>query len=325
MSSQHDEASARAAGTPTAAGAPAAAGPTEPAFASAVRRTSQRRAASALPVLVAVAAALPLPPGCRGRPPRKARRCFAAPAPLILFWLWVAFALFNFFDVAARDHDYFSLELTAGLLAVTAVVYACTLRPRVIADADAIHVYNPYRDHVVPWGAVNGVYLGDSVELSCARPGPKSTRTIYCWALYSGRRSRLRAQLRADAPGGPRHRADPGRDRRSAAGRRGPSDGRGAGPPVDGREAARRAGRGRGEPVGVAAGGLPASSGRGAAGARPGQVAAHCGTGSPASFPPTCTGDCAASPHSPTVPRQPPPRQPWSRDSGPMAGRPHSR
>jgi hypothetical protein len=118
--------------------------------------------------------------------------------PLALWWLWVAFAVFNFVDVAVRDHDYFSYELTAGLLAVTAVAYACALRPRVVADNEAVHVYNPYRDHLVRWGALNGVFLGDSVELACARPSPKNDKTIYCWALYSGRRSRRRGQLRAE-------------------------------------------------------------------------------------------------------------------------------
>ena len=183
MSSMHEEAAAGAAGSP------AAGGPTEPAFATPL--AGQARPGG-LGAAAAAAARLPWKTTADGT------TVFRRPAPLILFWLWVAFALFNLFDIAVRDHDYFSLELTAGLLAVTAVAYACALRPRVTADADAIHVYNPYRDHVAPWGAVNGVYLGDSVELRCARPGPKSTLTIYCWALYSGRRSRLRSQLRSE-------------------------------------------------------------------------------------------------------------------------------
>ena len=61
-----------------------------------------------------------------GRPPWRAtadnKAVFRRGGPLVLWWLWVAFALFNFFDVAVRDHDYFSFELTAGLLALTAVV-----------------------------------------------------------------------------------------------------------------------------------------------------------------------------------------------------------
>src|SRR3984957_10111753 len=213
MSSEHDEATAPAVGSPTAAGAPG------PAFASplagqarpaGVARANASASAGAGPAPAARAGGASNAGGAAGaaaaaaaaRRPWKTTddgtTVFRRPGPLVLFWLWVAFALFNFFDVAVRDHDYFSLELTAGLLAVTGVVYACTLRPRVTADADAIHVYNPYRDHVAPWGTVNGVYLGDSVELTCTRPGPKSAWTIYCWALYSGRRSRHRGQLRSE-------------------------------------------------------------------------------------------------------------------------------
>jgi hypothetical protein len=155
---------------------------TEPAFAA--------RAVSQVPG--GAAAKLPWKAAADGK------AVFRRGTPLVLWWLWVAFVVFNIIDVVVPDHDYFSYELTAGLLAVTGVVYACALRPRVVADNEAIYVYNPYRDHVARWGALNGVYLGDSVELTCVRPIPKKDKIIYCWALYSGRRARLRAQLRAD-------------------------------------------------------------------------------------------------------------------------------
>jgi hypothetical protein len=129
--------------------------------------------------------------------PATGKTVFRLGTPLFLWWVWVAFAIFNIIDVVIPDHDYFSFELTAGLLAVTAVVYACTLRPRVVADDDAIYVCNPYRDHIVRWGSVSGVYLGDSVEITCARPSPKKDKIVYCWALYSGRGSRVRSELRA--------------------------------------------------------------------------------------------------------------------------------
>jgi len=158
----------------------------EPAFAAAPptsRRTALRGAAT---------------PSVPWRAAADGKAVFRRGGPLALWWLWVAFAVFNFVDVGVRDHDYFSWELTAGLLAVTAVVYACALRPRVVADNEAIRVYNPYRDHLVRWGALKGVFLGDSVELACARTSPEKDKTIYCWALYSGRRSRRRAQLRSE-------------------------------------------------------------------------------------------------------------------------------
>lgn len=119
--------------------------------------------------------------------------------PLVIWWAWVAFVLFNVADVIVPHHDYFSLELAAGLLAVTGVAYACALRPVVTATDDTIMVRNPIFDHHVSWGTVSGVYLGDSVELSCTRPGSAKDKTIYCWALYSGRRSRMRAQFQRSA------------------------------------------------------------------------------------------------------------------------------
>ncbi len=42
---------------------------------------------------------------------------------------------------------------------------------------------------------MRGVFLGDSVELNCARPAPKKDKTVYCWALYTGRHSRMRSQM----------------------------------------------------------------------------------------------------------------------------------
>jgi len=176
---------------PTAAEAAAAA-----AVASAGSRIKPAYAAptasQVMPPGGAVAAKLPWKAASNGK------AIFRRGTPLVLWWLWVLFVVFNIVDVAVPDHDYFSFELSAGLLAVTGVVYACALRPRVVADNEAVYVYNPYRDHVARWGAVNGVYLGDSVELTCTRPSPKKDKIIYCWALYSGRRSRVRAQLRAE-------------------------------------------------------------------------------------------------------------------------------
>jgi Bacterial PH domain len=141
----------------------------------------------------------PLPDGLAGgRSPWKAtkdgRTVFRRGTPFILWWIWIAFAIFNVVQVIIPDHDYFSLELTAGLLAVTGVAYATALRPRVIASDDGIVVHNPIADHLVRWGAVSGVYLGDSVELNCARPAPRKDKTVYCWALYSNRRSRMKQQ-----------------------------------------------------------------------------------------------------------------------------------
>jgi hypothetical protein len=123
---------------------------------------------------------------------------FRLAAPVIIFWAWVIFAVVTAAQVAIPDHDYLSLKLTAGLAALTGIAYAAGLRPRVTADEDGVRVRNPFRDHRIGWGGLNAVYLGDSVEFSCARPAPRADKTIHCWALYSGRRSRLRARRRAE-------------------------------------------------------------------------------------------------------------------------------
>jgi hypothetical protein len=140
------------------------------------------------------------PPGARTRwkVAKDGGTVFRRGTPVVAWWAWVIFAAYGTIQVIVTDHDYFSVELTAGLLAVTAIVYACSLRPSVIANDEAVYVCNPYRDHRVGWGGLNGVYLGDSVELSCARHAPQKDKTIYCWALYSTRRARLRAEMRAE-------------------------------------------------------------------------------------------------------------------------------
>ena len=115
--------------------------------------------------------------------------------PILLWWAWLAFVVFCLADIVIPAHSYLSLEVVGGLVTVTALVYACAVRPRVIADDESVVVHNPFRDYHLHWGAVRGVFLGDSVEFSCARPAPKKDKTIYCWALYTARRSRMRSQM----------------------------------------------------------------------------------------------------------------------------------
>jgi hypothetical protein len=136
------------------------------------------------------------------RPLWKAREggptVFRHPMPLVLWWGWVVFALANVIDVAVVEHGIIIVKVAVGLLAVTGVIYATTLHSRVESDDDGVTVFNPVRHHRARWGAVEGIYLGDSVEFACARPAPKKAKTIYSWALYSRRRSRARTQIQRD-------------------------------------------------------------------------------------------------------------------------------
>src|ERR1700677_463735 len=44
------------------------------------------------------------------------RTVFRRVTPFVIWWIWVVFAIFNLIQVVIPDHDYFSLEFTAGLL-----------------------------------------------------------------------------------------------------------------------------------------------------------------------------------------------------------------
>jgi hypothetical protein len=135
--------------------------------------------------------------------------------PLVLWWIWVVFAVVNLADLAIQSRDRFGLEVAAALVLATGVMYVCTVRPRIISDDDGLTVVNPFRDYIVPWGLVTGVYIGDSVEIGCERPPPKKEKTIYSWALYSPRRSRAKAEMRSGFRAGPhRQRQDALRARR---------------------------------------------------------------------------------------------------------------
>jgi PH (Pleckstrin Homology) domain-containing protein len=117
--------------------------------------------------------------------------------PLVLWWSWVGVLILSLGDLLVQGHRLFSLKFGFAALAVTGLVYACTLWPVVIADDRGIEVRNPFRRYVIPWLAVRGIYLADSVEVQSARAGGKKDKTIYSWALSSPRRTRARAQLRA--------------------------------------------------------------------------------------------------------------------------------
>lgn len=126
------------------------------------------------------------------------RKVFRLPGPIVLWWAWVVFVALNLGDLAIQGHDRTSLQIAIGLLAVTGVVYACAFRPRVITDADGLTMVNPVREYRVPWARVSEIYLGESVQIHCS-PAPAAgarAKVLHSWALYSPRRSRLKAEVR---------------------------------------------------------------------------------------------------------------------------------
>jgi hypothetical protein len=123
-------------------------------------------------------------------------KVFRLPGAIVAWWAWVVFAAANLIDLAVQGRSHTALEIAVALVAVTGLVYACALRPRVVADSGGITVMNPLRDHRVPWGSVTSVDLAESVQVHCA-PDAGSTRekVIHSWALYARRKSRLRSEF----------------------------------------------------------------------------------------------------------------------------------
>ena len=131
-------------------------------------------------------------------PPSARPEVFRRTGPVVFWWIWLAFALFNVVDLAIQGSAHFAAVVTAILVAVTGVVYALALRPRVVASDAGLAVKNPVRDHRIPWGAVEAVDVGDWVRVHCApAPGAAAGQTIDCWALFAPARYRRRARRTA--------------------------------------------------------------------------------------------------------------------------------
>jgi len=134
-------------------------------------------------------------------PPSAKPEVYRRAGPVIFWWIWLAFALFNVADLAIQGSGHFTAVVTAILVTITGVVYACALRPRVVASDGGLAVKNPVRDHRIPWGAVEAVDVGDWVRVHCApAPGAATGKTIDCWALFAPARTKLRAERRAKDP-----------------------------------------------------------------------------------------------------------------------------
>ena len=141
-------------------------------------------------------------PAAEGTPPAAAGapltepKMFRLPGAIVAWWTWVIFAAAFLADIVITGRNHTAAEIAATLVFVTGVVYVCALRPRVIADPGGITVRNPLRDHQIPWGSVIAVDLKESVQVHCAKePGAKHGKVVHSWALYTQRRSRLRAEL----------------------------------------------------------------------------------------------------------------------------------
>ncbi len=135
------------------------------------------------------------------------REIFRLAPPLILWWVWVAFAAANIADFAIEGAPArFAIVVSAILVTITGFAYALALRPRVIAGPAGLTIINPFRDHHVPWAAIQAVDTGEWVrvhyapgEAAAGPPGAASppssaaSKAISCWALYISARTKRRA------------------------------------------------------------------------------------------------------------------------------------
>jgi hypothetical protein len=131
---------------------------------------------------------------------------FRSPGAIAIWYAWLVFATLNLADLAVRGHDHLSAVIAAVLILITGIVFAAALRPRLIADGQALTLRNPLRDIRVPWGAVSYIDLDEMVRVHCltavAEPAPgvpPQHRVLHVWALQSSRRGRMRARVRARA------------------------------------------------------------------------------------------------------------------------------
>ena len=128
------------------------------------------------------------------------REVFRSPAAVVIWWLWVLFAVGNLVDLAVQGRDHLSLVAAFILLFVTGVVYVTALRPRVIIDDDGVTVVNPLGDHRAGWQAVAAADTTELLRLRCEWPDGDRTarRVIYAWAVHSSRRRKVAAEMRAE-------------------------------------------------------------------------------------------------------------------------------
>jgi len=123
---------------------------------------------------------------------------FRSPLAVVVWIVWLLFAVGNWIDLAVQGRDHGSVVAAAIVLLSTGVAYVTALRPRVIADADGVTVRNPLRDHRVGWTGVTEVDLSELLRVHCAAgQGGTRRKVISAWAVHYSKRRKLAAEARA--------------------------------------------------------------------------------------------------------------------------------
>ena len=130
------------------------------------------------------------------------KQVFRSPIAVVVWWLWVLFAVGNLIDLAVQGHDRSSLVAAFVILVVTGVVWVGAQRPRIIADDGGLTIVNPLRDHHIGWAAVAAVDTTDLIRVRCEWPGESGgqdgRKAIYAWAVGSSRRRQAVAAIREE-------------------------------------------------------------------------------------------------------------------------------
>ena len=93
---------------------------------------------------------------------------FRSPTAVVVWVVWLLFAVGNWIDLAVQGRDHLSVVAAAVLLLATGAAYVTAQRPRIIADDAGVTVRNPLRDHRIGWAGVADVDLVDLLRVHCA-------------------------------------------------------------------------------------------------------------------------------------------------------------
>jgi len=130
---------------------------------------------------------------------------FRSPTAVVVWVVWLLFAVGNWVDLAVQGRDHTSVVAAAVLLLATGAAYVTAQRPRIIADDAGVTIRNPLRDHRIGWAGVAEVDLVDLLRVHCAWGGPPGAapadrdhhKVISAWAIHYSRRRKLAAEAKA--------------------------------------------------------------------------------------------------------------------------------
>ena len=138
--------------------------------------------------------------GAAGQAPAE-RQTFRSSLAVVVWWIWVLFAVGNLIDLAVQGRDHLSVVAAFILLFITGVIYTTVQRPRIVADDEGLTIMNPLRDHRIGWAAVAVIDVPELLRVRCEWPlegaGGTGRRVLYSWAVHSSRRKQVAAELRA--------------------------------------------------------------------------------------------------------------------------------